>query len=71
MVLQINLCRIRGHKYYGITSTAFGTGTQNVRSVDFSNSANFNLLGNDPNKFLYINKVQSLSLPMIFISILH
>ena len=28
-------------------------------------------LGNNPNKSLYINKVQSLSFPMISISILH
>ena len=28
---------------YGITSTAFGTGTQNVRRVDFPSSACFSL----------------------------
>ena len=45
MVLYTNLCRIRGYKYYGITSTTFGNGTQNVRRVDFSRSAYFNLPG--------------------------
>ena len=40
-----------------ITSTAFGTGTQNVRHIDFPGPAYFRLLGNNPNKFLYINKV--------------
>ena len=38
-------CRIRGYTYYGITSTAFGTGTQNVRLVDFSSSDYFSLSG--------------------------
>ena len=31
--------------YYGITSTTFGTGTQNVRRVDFPSSAYFSLRG--------------------------
>ena len=31
----------RGYKYYDITSTTFGTGTQNVRRVDFPSSAYF------------------------------
>ena len=31
--------------YYGITSTTFGTGTQNVRRVDFPSSAHFSLPG--------------------------
>ena len=35
------LCRIRGKKYFGIASTAFGTETQNVRRVDFPSSAYF------------------------------
>ena len=41
MILYINLCRIRGYKYYGITLTAFDTGTQNVKRVDFPSSAYF------------------------------
>ena len=36
---------IRGYKYYCINSTAFGTGTQNVRRVDFSSEACFSLAG--------------------------
>ena len=31
------------YKYYGITSIAFGTGTQSVRCVDFPSSAYFTL----------------------------
>ena len=45
MGLQRNLCRIKGYEYYGITSTRFGTGTQNVRRVDFPSSAYFSLPG--------------------------
>ena len=71
MVLQINLCRIRGNTSYGIASTAFGNGNQNVRCVHFPSSAISAFLENNPNKFLYINKVQSLSFPMMSISILH
>ena len=41
----INLCRIRGYKYYDIISATFGTGTQNVRHVDFPSSAYFSLPG--------------------------
>ena len=41
----INLCRIRGYKYYGIIAATFGTGTQNVRRVDFPISACFSLPG--------------------------
>ena len=33
------------NKYYDITSKAFGTGTQNVRCVDFLSSAYFSLPG--------------------------
>ena len=43
--LQINLSRIRACKYDGLTSTTFGTGTQNVRCVDFPSSAYFSLPG--------------------------
>ena len=53
----------------GITSTIFGTGTQNVRRVDFWHILAF--LENNPDKFSYVNKVQSLSFSMISISILH
>ena len=42
-VLQINQCKIRGYKYYGITSIAFGNGTQSARHVDFPSSAYFSL----------------------------
>ena len=28
--------RTRGYKYYGIILKTFGTGTQNIRRVDFS-----------------------------------
>ena len=45
MVLYINLCRTRGYKYYGITSTTFGTETQNERRVDFPSLAYFILPG--------------------------
>ena len=31
--------------YHGISSTTFGTGTQNVRRVDFPSSAYFSLPG--------------------------
>ena len=37
--MYINLCRIRGYKYYGLTSTTFGTRTQSVRRVDFPSPA--------------------------------
>ena len=43
--LQRSLCRIKGYEYYGITSTRFGTGTENVRRVDFPSSAYFSLPG--------------------------
>ena len=40
MILYIiNICRTRGYKYYGIASTTFDTGTQNVRRVNFPNSS--------------------------------
>ena len=41
----INPDTIRGYKYYGITSTIFGTGTQNIRRIDFLDSAYFSLPG--------------------------
>ena len=44
-VLSINLCRMREYKYYGITSTTFGTGTHNIRCVEFPGSAFFRLPG--------------------------
>ena len=47
-------------KCYGITPIAFSTGKHNVSGVDFN-----------PNKFLYINKVQPLSFPIMSISTLH
>ena len=46
MGLYINLCRIRGYKYYGVTSTIFGSGTQNVRRVDFPGLSYVSLPGN-------------------------
>ena len=45
MVLQIKLCRIRGYRYYGKTSTTFDTGTQIVRCADFPSSAYFSHAG--------------------------
>ena len=51
---------MRGYNYYGITSTAFDTRSQNVRRVDFPALAYSSLfLENNPNKYLYINKAQS------------
>ena len=45
MVLYISLCRIIGYKYYGIASITFGTGTQNVRRVNFPSSTYVSLSG--------------------------
>ena len=36
---------MRGYKDYGITSTTFGTGTHNIRCVEFPGSAFFRLPG--------------------------
>ena len=41
MALKVHLWRIRGYNYYVITSTSFGTGTQNIRRIDFPSSAYF------------------------------
>ena len=46
----IKSCRKSGQKYYGITSTTFGTGTQNVRRVDFPSLGYFSLPKKNPNK---------------------
>ena len=46
MASLINLCIIRGYKYYGITSKTFGTGTQNIRRINFPSLACFSLPGN-------------------------
>ena len=39
---------MRGFKYYGITSTTFGAGTENIRHVDFPSSACSSLPDNLP-----------------------
>lgn len=53
--------------YYGIISTTFSTGTQNVRRPGFPSSVYFK---NDPNEFLCANKFESFSFPVVPISIL-
>ena len=45
-ILLINLCKIRGYKYYGENSATFGTGTQNVRRIDFPSSRYLSFPGN-------------------------
>ena len=59
MCLQIKLSRIRECKYYRITSTTFGTGTQTIRRVDFPISANFSLPGKLSKK-IFISKESSI-----------
>ena len=59
MCLQIKLSRIRECKYYRITSTTFGTGTQTIRHVDFPISANFSLPGK-LSKNIFISKESSI-----------
>ena len=53
--------------YYGITSTIFGTGPQNITLI-FQVQYISAFLENNTNTFLYVNKVESLSFPMISIS---
>ena len=60
--MYINLCRIRGYKYYGITSTSFGTGTQRV---SFPTLAYLSLPGKKPNKFLYLLYIINLACSII------
>ena len=43
--MQNKFMQNKKYKYYSITSTSFGTGTQNVRYLDFTSSAYFNLPG--------------------------